>query len=75
MVFIGFVLSRNMTIRLECKDYGFECEFSIEGRKSLSLIEQLREHFETEHGIDYSTDAVIQMIVNRGHSRDSIRNE
>lgn len=75
MVFIGFVLIRNMTIRLECKDYGFECEFSIEGRKSLSMIEQLREHFETEHGIDYSTDAVIQMIVNRGHSRDSIRKE
>ena len=75
MVFIGFVLSQNMTIKLECKDYGFECDFSIEGRKSLSLIEQLREHFETEHGIDYSTDAVIQMIVNRGHSRDSIKKE
>lgn len=64
-----------MTIKLECRDYGFECDFVLNGRKSLSLIEQLREHFETEHGIDYSTDAVIQMIVNRGHSRDSIRNE
>ena len=64
-----------MTIKLECKDYGFECEFILEGRKSLSLIEQLREHFETEHGIDYSTDAVIQIIVNKGHSRESIRNE
>lgn len=61
-----------MTIKLECRDYGFECDFVLDGRKSLALIEQLREHFETEHGIDYSTDAVIQMIVNRGHSRESI---
>lgn len=63
---------RILTIKLECSDYGFECKFILEGKKSLSLIEQLREHFESEHGIDYSTDAVIQMIVNRGHSRDSI---
>ena len=53
-----------MTLKLECKDYGFECEFILEGKKSLSLIEQLRAHFDDEHGIDYSTDAVIQMIVN-----------
>jgi hypothetical protein len=30
---------------------------------------------ESEHGIEYSVDAVVQMIVNKGHSRDSIRNE
>lgn len=64
-----------MTIKLACRDYGFECEFELEGKKSLSLVEKLREHFEQEHGIEYSTDAVIQMIVNRGHSRESIRNE
>ncbi len=64
-----------MTIKLTCKDYGFECDFEIEGEKSLSLIEKLREHFEQEHGIDYSTDAVIQMIVNRGHSIGSIKKE
>ncbi|MDX1596001.1 MAG: DUF1059 domain-containing protein [Nitrosopumilaceae archaeon] len=64
-----------MTIKLQCSDYGFECDFVLDGRKSLKLIEQLREHFETEHGIDYSTDAVIQMIVNKGHSRDSIEKD
>ena len=61
-----------MTLKLECKDYGFECDFILEGKKSLSLIEQLRSHFDDEHGIDYSTDAVIQMIVNRGIPRNSI---
>lgn len=64
-----------MGIKLACKDYGFECEFELEGEKSLSLVEKLREHFENEHGIDYSTDAVIQMIVNRGHSIDSIKKD
>ena len=61
-----------MIIKLECQDYGFECDFVLQEEKTLTMIRQLREHFEEEHGIDYSVDAVIQMIVNRGHSRDSI---
>ena len=64
-----------MTIRLACAEYGFECDFVLEGKKSISLIKELRDHMESEHGIDYSVDAVIQMIVNMGHSRDSIRND
>ncbi len=64
-----------MTIKLVCSDYGFECEFILEGRKSISLLKKLRDHFESEHGIDYSVDAITQMVVNKGHSRDSIRNE
>ncbi len=64
-----------MTIKLVCSDYGFECGFVLEGKKSLSLIKKLRDHFEQEHGIDYSVDAVIQMLINKGHTRDSIRNE
>ena len=64
-----------MTIKLSCSDYGFECDFVLDGKKSLTLIEKLREHFEEAHGIEYSTDAVIQMIMNRGHSRESILKE
>ena len=63
-----------MTFKLVCADYGFECEFVLQGEKSLSMIKKLREHFEKEHGIDYSVDAIIQMLVNKGHTRDSIRN-
>jgi len=64
-----------MTIKLACIEYGFECDFVLEGKKSLSLVKKLRDHMESEHGIDYSVDAIIQMMVNMGHSRDSIRNE
>jgi predicted small metal-binding protein len=63
-----------MTFKLICSDYGFECGFILSGEKSLSMIKKLRDHFEKEHGIDYSVDAVIQMLVNKGHTRDSIRN-
>jgi len=62
-----------MTLKLRCEEYGFECDFSLEGEKSLELLEKLRIHFEEEHGIEYPMDAIIQMIVNRGHSLDSIR--
>jgi len=62
-----------MTLKLSCDEYGFECDFSLEGEKSLELLEKLRVHFEEAHGIEYPIDAVIQMIVNRGHSLDSIK--
>ncbi|MFN3655117.1 MAG: DUF1059 domain-containing protein [Candidatus Nitrosotenuis sp.] len=64
-----------MTIRLACSDYGFECGFELQGSKSLTLIKKLQEHFENEHGIDYSVDAIIQMLVNKGYTKDSIKNE
>ncbi len=62
-----------MSIVLQCQDYGFECNFKLDGETSISLIEELRNHFEDEHGIDYPTDAVIQMVTNKGHSLESIR--
>jgi len=62
-----------MALKLRCDEYGFECDFTLEGEKSLELLEKLRGHFEEEHGIEYPIDAVIQMIVNRGHSLDSIK--
>lgn len=64
-----------MTIRLACSDYGFECGFELQGSKCLTLIKKLQEHFEKEHGIDYSVDAIIQMLVNKGYTKDSIKNE
>jgi len=64
-----------MTIKLKCNDYGFECDFTVQGQKNLTTLKQLREHFEEEHGIDYSSEFLIQMVVNKGHSRESILNE
>jgi predicted small metal-binding protein len=62
-----------MTLKLRCDDYGFECEYILDGEKTVSTIEKLRNHFEEAHGIDYTVEAVTQMITNRGHSLESIR--
>lgn len=62
-----------MTLKLRCEDYGFECDYIVDEEKTVSLIERLRDHFDEAHGIDYTVEAVTQMITNRGHSLESIR--
>ena len=62
-----------MNLKLRCVDYGFDCQFTLEEEKSVSLIERMRNHFEDEHGIDYTVEAVTQMITNRGHALNSIK--
>ena len=64
-----------MTLKLRCQDYGFDCDFILEGIKTIGLLEKLRKHFEEEHGIDYTMEVITQMILNRGYSLDSIRKE
>ncbi len=62
-----------MNLQLRCEDYGFECEFELDEEKTIGLIKKLRDHFDNEHGIDYTIEAVTQMITNRGHSLESIK--
>lgn len=62
-----------MTLKLRCEDYGFECKFSLNEEKSIEQLQKLRNHFEEKHGIDYTIEAVTQMITNKGHSLESIK--
>jgi len=62
-----------MNLQLRCDEYGFECEFILDEEKTVGLIKKLRDHFEEEHGIDYTIEVVTQMITNRGHSLESIK--
>ena len=62
-----------MTIKLRCNDYGYECDLILDEELTMGLIEKLRDHFEEEHGLDYTIEAVTQMITNRGHSLESIK--
>ena len=62
-----------MNLKVRCNDYGFECEYALDEEKGIELIKKLRDHFEEEHGIDYTIEAVTQMITNRGHSLESIK--
>jgi len=74
MIFICSILvSDKMNLKLRCEDYGFECEFVLDEEKSIEELKKFRDHFEEEHGIDYTIEAVTQMITNRGHSLESIK--
>jgi len=62
-----------MALNLRCRDYGFECDFAINEEITKEIVQNLRDHFDEEHGIDYTIEAVLQMISNRGHSLESIK--
>jgi predicted small metal-binding protein len=62
-----------MSIKIRCSDYGYECDLALDEELTMGLVEKLRDHFEEEHGLDYTIEAVTQMITNRGHSLESIK--
>ena len=43
-----------MSIKLRCSDYGYECDLLLDEELTMGLIEKLRNHFEEEHGLDYT---------------------
>jgi len=50
--------------KLKCNDYGFECDFVVEGEME-DVIEKFRAHTDDEHGIDYSKEAVMQFLLRK----------
>lgn len=53
-------------VKLQCKDYGFECDFHVEGDDSLQVIVDFGKHTEEEHGIEYSKESLMQIIMRKG---------
>ena len=50
--------------KLKCNDYGFECDFAVEGEME-DVIDKFRVHTDDEHGIDYSKEAVMQFLLRK----------
>ena len=50
--------------KLRCSNYGFECSFITEGKTEQVLID-FKKHMLEEHGIDYSKEALMQMILRK----------
>lgn len=55
-----------MTLRLSCRDYGFECDFESKGDDIPVVIEKFGKHTDEVHGIEYSKEALMQFIIRRG---------
>ena len=47
--------------KLRCRDYGFEDDYEVEGEVE-TVIEQFGNHMLEEHGIEYSKEALMQII-------------
>lgn len=52
-------------IKLSCRDYGFECDFNVEGSEVSDIIEKFGKHTENEHGIEYSKESLMQVIIRK----------
>ena len=52
-------------VKLTCRDYGFECDFDVEGDKEY-VIAQFGQHTLEKHGIEYSKEALMQIILRKG---------
>lgn len=50
--------------KLVCGDYGFECDYVVEGDED-SVVESFREHMYTVHGIEYSKEAIVQIVMRK----------
>jgi predicted small metal-binding protein len=53
-----------LTIKLRCSDYGFECDFEVQGEVEL-VMNQFGRHTDEEHGIEYTKEALMQFILRK----------
>ena len=51
--------------RLVCRDYGFDCDFVIEGNEVSEVLEKFGKHSTEQHGIEYSKEALMQFILRK----------
>ena len=51
--------------KLVCKDYGFDCEFVVENEDNSLVIAGFGKHVDEEHGIEYTKDVLMQVILRK----------
>ena len=57
--------------KLCCVDYGFECDFAVEAKDSSDMIKEFAKHTANQHGIEYSTEALMQFMIRKGNTEFS----
>ncbi len=50
-------------VRAVCKDYGFNCDFIIEGSME-KVVQEFGKHTTEKHGIEYSEETLIKFMLN-----------
>lgn len=52
--------------KLVCADYGYDCEFTVEG-ESDQVAEKFRIHTEEVHGIEYSKETLTKFMLDNNY--------
>ena len=52
--------------KLVCADYGYDCEFIVEG-ESDQVAEKFRIHTEQVHGIEYSKETLTKFMLDNNY--------
>ncbi len=53
-------------VKLQCKNYGFECDFVVERKDTAKVILDFGKHTDEEHRIEYSKESLMQFILRKG---------
>ena len=53
-------------VKISCSNYGFDCEFESNGNNSI-MIEKYQKHSMDEHGIEYSVEALEQLLIRKNY--------
>lgn len=52
-------------VKLSCNDYGYDCDFEVEGKNIELVITRFGQHTHEEHGIEYPKEALMQFILRK----------
>ena len=57
--------SEKLLSKLDCKNYGFDCNFIATGEDIRIIIKEFRKHTTQEHYIDYPEGVLMKFIMNK----------
>ena len=55
--------SQNTMVKAVCKDYGFDCDYLIEGSME-KVVQEFGKHTTEKHGIEYSEETLTKFMLN-----------
>ena len=53
-----------LMVKLSCSHYGYDCDFEADG-ETTEVIAKFGDHTLEEHGIEYSKEALMQIVMRK----------
>ena len=57
-------ISRSIMVKAVCRDYGYDCDYSVEGDIEKGA-EEFGKHTSEIHGIEYSKETLTKFMLNK----------